>query len=45
MSLVPYPVTFPLLKHFIFHQEVALVVEVTCNRWYKSQSDTINKIS
>jgi hypothetical protein len=44
MSLVPYPVTFPLLKHFIFHHEAALVVEVTCNRWHKCQSD-IHKIS
>lgn len=45
MSLVPYPATFLLLKHFIFHQKVALVVEVTCSRWHKCQSDTIHKIS
>jgi hypothetical protein len=36
MSKVPNPVTFLLLRHFIFHHEVALIVEVTCNRWHTS---------
>lgn len=32
------PVTFNSIKHFIFRQQVALVLEVTCNRWHKDHA-------
>ena len=42
---IPWSVNFTVIKNFIFQQEIALVVGVTCNTWCNNQSDDVHGIS
>lgn len=40
----PQPVTFILIRHFVFWQDAAVVAAVGLNIWRKSQSDAVQVV-